>query len=249
MIDPNLSKVAMPEPHQSPHLLLLLTSRTYRAEAFIRAAEQLGVKLTIGVEASSGSTLGPGQIELDFTAIEQGISKIHLLSPSEPYTAILAAEDEGALLAAAAAQSLDLIHSSLDSVHAARDKLRMRQRLERGPLPNPPYWNFPLDTDPEEVAEQIYYPCVVKPRFLSGSRGVLRADDPAQFVEAYRRTSLILRQPELQSQGGELAETILVEGYIPGQEVAVEGLLDHGRFHLRAIFDKSSMPATRWSRN
>ena len=128
----------MPDPHQAPHVLLLLTSRTYRAEAFIQAASQLGVDLTIGVEAGSVASVSPGQVELEFTDLDQGVTAIRSLSQSRAFNAILAAEDEGALLAANAAASLGLTHSSLDAVLSARDKLRMRQRLAGGDDPTLP---------------------------------------------------------------------------------------------------------------
>jgi biotin carboxylase len=228
----------MTQPSHNPHLLLLLTSRTYRAEAFLDAAAHLGVDVTIGVEAGSIEKPGPGQILLDFSDLERGADAVQSLTASHPISAVISAEDEGAMLAAAASESLKLPHSTLDSVRAAHDKLRLRQYLENSPLLSPPYWNVPLDADPEVIADQVQYPCVVKPRFLSASRGVLRADDPAQFVEAFRRAALIVRQPEIQSQGGDLAQTILVEGYIPGQEVAVEALLHDGAMNILAIFDK-----------
>jgi biotin carboxylase len=79
---------------------------------------------------------------------------------------------------------------------------------------------------------------VVKPLFLSASRGVIRANDPVEFVAAFHRLAAILRRPEVAAQGGPLARQILVETYIPGVEVAVEGLLSRGRLRVLAIFDK-----------
>ncbi|MBA2371226.1 MAG: ATP-grasp domain-containing protein, partial [Chloroflexi bacterium] len=87
------------------------------------------------------------------------------------------------------------------------------------------------------IAETIAYPCVVKPIDLSGSRGVIRADDPPSFASAFRRVAAIVRSPELCPPDGE-PQRILVEDFIPGREVALEGLLRGGGLEVLAIFDK-----------
>jgi biotin carboxylase len=76
----------------------------------------------------------------------------------------------------------------------------------------------------------VQYPCVLKPTCLSSSQGVIRADDPQQFEQAFVRIQRLLA-----SRG--LAE-ILVEGYIPGREFALEGLLRQGSLTTLALFDK-----------
>jgi biotin carboxylase len=67
---------------------------------------------------------------------------------------------------------------------------------------------------------------VLKPLGLSGSRGVIRANDEAEFRAAFGRIAKI----------GE--RHLQVECYIPGREFAVEGLVTAGRFQMLAIFDK-----------
>ena len=86
--------------------------------------------------------------------------------------------------------------------------------------------------------QPLSYPCVVKPVALSGSRGVMRADDPASFAIALERLRALLRSPEVRAERNEAHATALVEGFIPGREYAVEALLHHGVLHVLAIFDK-----------
>ena len=81
------------------------------------------------------------------------------------------------------------------------------------------------------------YPCVLKPTILAGSRGVIRADDPPSFVAAFRRIAAILGSPD-SAELGEGREEVLVEDFIPGREVALEGLLVGGELHVLALFDK-----------
>jgi biotin carboxylase len=104
-------------------------------------------------------------------------------------------------------------------------------------VPSPPYRLVTLRDDPGEAARQVEYPCVLKPTILAMSRGVIRADTEAEFVAAFRRIEAILRTPEVAAHG-EAAEQILVEGFVPGREVALEGLLLDGELRVLALFDK-----------
>jgi biotin carboxylase len=81
---------------------------------------------------------------------------------------------------------------------------------------------------------------VVKPLALSASRGVMRANNPDEFVIAFERLVSILRTVDLDdaSNVNQVEHQILVESFLPGFEVAVEGLLMGGELSVLAIFDK-----------
>jgi biotin carboxylase len=68
---------------------------------------------------------------------------------------------------------------------------------------------------------------------LSGSCGVIRADDADQARSAVQRIRRILAATN-EPAGARL----LVESYLPGGEVAVEALLRSGRLEVLAVFDK-----------
>jgi biotin carboxylase len=86
------------------------------------------------------------------------------------------------------------------------------------------------------AARGVAFPCVVKPLRLSASRGVIRANNIDQFIAAVRRISTLLRDDV--AARGDAAENVLAEEYVPGLEVALEGLLVAGRLHVLALFDK-----------
>jgi biotin carboxylase len=97
-----------------------------------------------------------------------------------------------------------------------------------------------VDEDPVAAARDAEYPCVLKPLIFSASRGVIRADGPEAFVAAWRRIAALLRhtRPERRAREEDAAERILVESFVPGREVALEGLLRGGRLEVLALFDK-----------
>jgi biotin carboxylase len=146
--------------------------------------------------------------------------------------------DETVELAAQASQALGLPHNPVESVKATRDKHRAREILRKKGIRVPRFRKFAAREDPSRIAQRIDFPCVLKPLFLSASRGVMRADDPAGLARAWERIGKILEEGEVRKKGGEAADWILVEDYIPGFEVAVEGLLIDGELKTLALFDK-----------
>ena len=218
-----------------PRVLLLTGPATYRAAAFLEAAARLDLDVVRGLDLPAaladywGVPLG-----LDFGRPEVAAAELMAYAVDHPVDAVLAVDDGATLVAAAAAARLGLPHNDPASALAARDKFVMRERLAAAGVPVPAYRRYPLGADPAVVAVETAYPCVVKPLRLSGSRGVIRADDPAGFVAAWERTKRLLI-----AEGNDPAETyLLVERYLPGVEVAVEGLLTGGALRVLALFDK-----------
>ena len=221
-------------------LLLLMTTTSYRAHAFLEAAGRLGIPVVVGSErAQALAVVNPaGHLTLDFKAPEVASRTIVEFANAYPIGGVVAADDDGVMLAAMASAALGLPHNPVEGVAAARNKYRMRQILAETGLRSPRFWSFPIDQDPTAMARQVEYPCVVKPLALSASRGVIRADDPAQFVSAFQRLVAILQRPDVALSGRRAAQAILVERFIPGPEVALEGLLTDGTLRVLALFDK-----------
>jgi biotin carboxylase len=221
-------------------LLLLMTTHTYRANAFLEAARRLEVPVVVGSERPQAlAAVNPaGHLTLDFQAPDEALHAIVEFAEQHPIAGAVAADDDGVILAAAAAAALDLPHNPVEAVVAARNKYRMRQILHEAGLPCPRFWRFSIDDAPAEMARQLEYPCVVKPLSLSASRGVIRADDAAQFVAAFRRLVAILQRPGVAISARRSTREILVERFIPGPEVALEGLLTAGKLRVLALFDK-----------
>ena len=146
-------------------------------------------------------------------------------------------DDLTAVAAAAIAERLGLRSSAVAAVAAARDKHQMRQCLAAAGVPVPRFKRFALAEDPMRVARGVGFPCVLKPIALSASRGVIRANTVDQFVAAFRRIAALLARDDV-TVSGDAATSLLVEAYVPGPEVALEGLLVDGTLHVLALFDK-----------
>ena len=221
-------------------VLLLLPTRTYRARDFMEAARRLGLEVTVGCERRQAfASLFPGgHLQLDFLRLRQAVRAIAAFARSYPLDAVVAVDDDGTLLAAVAAKALGLPYNALTAVATTRNKHRLRRKVAAAGLLSPRYERLSVEDDPVRAAQRVPFPCVLKPMHLAASRGVIRADDAEQFAIAFERLAAILGEPDVVQRGGRLARRLLVEAFIPGEEVALEGLLTGGDLTVLAMFDK-----------
>jgi biotin carboxylase len=217
-------------------VLLLIPSRTYRTHDFMAAASRLGIEVVVGSEhrPALASLMEGRHLRLDFRDIARSTTRIVDFSRTHPLASVVAVDDGGTVLAASAAAALRIPHSPIEAVEAARDKARMRQRFKAAGLPTPRFRVVATDVDPEPLAPELRYPCVVKPLDLSGSQGVIRVEGASDFPSVFRRVAAIIAG--CSPNGGQ--PSLLVEDFIDGAEVAVEALLRRGELEVLAIFDK-----------
>jgi biotin carboxylase len=223
----------------SPRLLLLLPTVTYRTVAFVEAARRLGVDVTVASERpSTFERANPtGLVTLDFTNPTRAAGQARAFAREYAVQGVVGVDDDTAVVAAAIAAELGLRGNPVAAAAAARDKHQQRRQLAAAGVAVPRFALHTTTADPQDVASSAPYPCVLKPLRLSASRGVVRADDPQGFIVAYRRLKAILEQPDV-AGCGEWAGHILVEEFVPGREVAVEGLVTQGVLQVLALFDK-----------
>ena len=221
-------------------MLLLLPTTTYRTKAFVDAALKLDVDVVAASEQPStlANKNPAGLLTLAFSEPERASRQAGEFAAQFPIDAVIPVDEDTAVVAASVAQGLKLRHNSVEAAIIAKNKHRMREVLSRSGVQVPRYWHFSLDEDARDIAARVTYPCVVKPVFLSTSRGVMRADSEEQFVGVVARLDRIVSDPKLARRVGALAREALVEEFIPGFEVAVEGLVTDGEFRMLAIFDK-----------
>ena len=218
----------------------MLPTTTYRTAAFVEAARQIGVELTVASEEPSTlEAANPaGLLTLDFEQPERAADAVRVFAKQYPVNGVVGVDDRTALVAAAVATKLQLKGNPVHAAVAASDKYLQRELLAKATVPIPRFVLRNLEDDPVTIAKSISYPCVLKPVRLSASRGVIRADNAQSFVSAHGRLRAILADPETAAACGDRARQYLIEEFIPGYEVALEGLVVNRRLHVLAVFDK-----------
>jgi biotin carboxylase len=222
-----------------PRLLLLLPTTTYRTQDFVDAATTLGVDLVCASEKPSTfeSAVPDHLLTVDFADPDAAADTVARFAERRPLDAVVGVDDLTAIAAAAIAERLGLRTNVRAAVSAARDKFQMRQCLAAAGVRVPRFRRIALKDDLFLSARGVGFPCVVKPLALSASRGVIRADNIDQFMAAVRRITALLAREDV-DVSGDAAQFALAEQYIPGLEVALEGLLVGGELRTLAIFDK-----------
>ena len=217
-----------------------MSATTYRAGAFLEAAHRLGLAVTVGTDRPQalGEQNPAGHLTLDFGDPRAATGEIVAFAARRPLRTLVAADDDGVELAARAAEALGLAHHPPAAVRAARDKLATRRAFAAAGLPVPWFEPVRLYEDPAPIAARLRYPCILKPLALAASRGVMRADDPPGFIAAFGRLRALLARADARPERGAPVTEALVEGYLPGAEIALEGLVTGGRLRTLAVFDK-----------
>jgi biotin carboxylase len=216
-------------------LLLILPSATYRASDFLSAARELGVAVTVASErrAAMSAAMGERALTLRLSDPAHAAEQIAERARETPFAAVVGVDDQGVMAAALGAERLGLPHNPPGAVARTRDKAAMRRAFAEAGVPGPRFALLPCGADVAAVAREVGLPCVIKPLGLSGSRGVIRANGVAEARAAAERVRGILAAAQ-EPPGAPL----LVESYLPGVEVAIEGLLRGGRLEVLAFFDK-----------
>jgi biotin carboxylase len=221
----------------APRVLLLVPARTYRAADFLTAASRLGLDLVVG---SDGALPLGGRPVVPVSPGDPERSADQIIASTGPVAAVVAADTPMLIPAAVIAGRMGLPHNPVDAVTAACDKAAQRRRWAAAQVAQPTFRVVPAAAPEDalrQAAAEVGGPCVVKATSLSASQGVLRADDPAVAVAAARRVREVLAMA-----GRPGPEPLLVEEYVPGPELSIDGLLTAGALTVTAVFDKPWTP-------
>ncbi len=218
-------------------ILLIAPHGSYRTAPFLAAAKTRSIDVLIASETKHSLVSAYAQgLHLNLDDPQASLQTILREAQRQPFAAVLGCDDASTELAALVANELGLPHNPTTAVRLARRKDLARAQLAKAGVPVPRHWRLDLTRPLAAQIENIRFPCVLKPVALSASRGVIRADNRNELTQAVARIQVLLARAGLHDT--EERETILVEEFIPGFEVAVEGLLTHGQLEILTIFDK-----------
>jgi hypothetical protein len=229
------------QPASNLRRLILFTNKLgYQTRSFEEAARKHAVEIIYVTDRCHQleDPWGDRAIAVHFEAAQSAAANVVEALKGKRIDGIVALGDSPSVAAAYTARELGISYNHPAAVEACRSKLRMREVFRDAGLQTPWFRAINLDPLPEPTLLGISFPCVLKPLSLSASRGVIRANNRDEFIAAAQRIRKLLESPEIRATRQAHLDQILVEGYIPGREVAVEGLLTDGVLKILAIFDK-----------
>jgi biotin carboxylase len=229
----------------SKRVLILASKLGYQTRGFAEAAERLGVQVRFGTDRCHklDDPWGDAALALHFENPREAAQEIVRAfsddgAREKAVDAVLALGDRPTVTASYAAGALGIAGNSPAAAEICRSKLRQRETLRAAGVRVPDFFSFAISDHLADVLARVKFPCVVKPLSLSASQGVIRANNADEFAEAVRRVRLLMESPEIQVLREPGRDQLLVETYVAGREVAVEGLIAGGRLRVLAIFDK-----------
>lgn len=150
--------------------------------------------------------------------------------------AILAVNEAGVLAAAIASETLGLRNLPVEVAHRALDKGLMRQAWQTANLSQPEFVIVEKVEDVPDAVEKIGYPVILKPTRNWGSRGISKADSPDELAWSM----------DFVAQHQRNGSNIIVEQFIAGTEMTIEGLVQNGQVSVLAKSDKEHQPHPRF---
>ena len=231
-------------------VLLITPPGSYRVHAYLEAARELGLDMIVASEGEHSLVPGlDGGIRVDLADSGAVIEHVLAAHRDRPIAAVVATDDATVEIANRAAAALGLAHNVPSAARTARRKDLARAALAAAGLPVPAVRRVDLRRPLGPQLAGVEFPCVVKPFAMSASRGVIRADDLAGLEAACRRAGAIvvaagtfggtgMSAPSDTAAGADERHTLLIESFVPGPEIALEGMLAGGELSVLAIFDK-----------
>jgi hypothetical protein len=225
---------------QGARVLLLAMTTGYQTRMFAGAAHRLGIDLVYATDRCDQieDPWGDHAIPVRFHEESRSVDALLEALKPQPVNGIVAVGDRPTVMAARLARQLNLAGHPPEAAMAARDKRVAREKFRTAGLLAPRSFAVPITVEALAVLPRVNFPVVLKPTVLSGSRGVIRADDAVSFAAAFERIRRMLMSDDVRELRDPEADVIQIEEYIPGAEYAFEGLLEHGELRTIAIFDK-----------
>ena len=226
----------MTDGRRAPRLLLIAPPNSYRTVSYLEAARRRGIDALVASEGrfSLVSEIADGlHIDLeDPDALDQLLAA----NAEQPFAGVVATDDASVTLGSRIAEALGLPHNPPRAAQYSRRKDLSRKALAAAGVPVPEFRLLDLTREHASQLEDLVFPVVVKPLALSASRGVIRADNTVELQAAIGRVESILAGEATREHF--VTTRLLIEAFIPGPEVALEGLLHRGRLTVLALFDK-----------
>ena len=220
---------------QAKRVLLIAPYGSYRTAAYVKIAKQLGFDCIVGSTGYHAVSHVPGStiINLDLGSVDLDLERLQKQHDRTAFHGVIATDDSVVEIAAELAKRLHLPGNSVEAVRRTCRKDLLKNAFLNSTVLSPSGFEVRLDRPFETQISFSTYPCVAKPLTLSASRGVIRADNPGELKAALARIWRLI-----QKEGEDKYPIALVERFIPGKEIAVEGLLLNGVLSILAIFDK-----------
>ena len=175
-------------------ILLVATTLGYQIRSFGEAASKLGVQLVFVSDRCDhlDDPWRDAAIPVRFHEEARSVAAVVSACGDDPPDGIVAVGDRPAVLAAHLAEAFGIPGHSPQAAAISRNKLLTRRVLQEAGLPTPWFASVAIESGAVAGGADVPFPAVVKPLALSGSRGVVRVNNAAEYEAAIERLQELL---------------------------------------------------------
>ncbi|EQA5958546.1 ATP-grasp domain-containing protein [Staphylococcus pseudintermedius] len=174
----------------------------------------------------------------DETAVVEAVIAYH---QQHHLSGILTWSDKDVELVAQLNDRLQLPGIPVSHVKNARNKYLMRMAFDQVPDISPDYENVRSEADLRHAVARIGTPGILKPVGASGSKGIFKIESE-ECIEYVYETLRHATSPERDKVYHYYPNDYIYEGYLVGEEVSVEGVVQNGEVRIAGITDKAVTP-------
>lgn len=232
-----LSRSSLASSKLRDRVLVIAPHGSYRTAPFILAANKLNIDVLIASQGEHSIVSDYVQgLHIDFQNEALAVETILAEANQHAFRGIIGTDDTTTELAAKVAKKLSLPHNDPQAVKIAQRKDLARLSLKESDVKIPQFNLLSTAKALSEQAIKVNFPAVIKPVALSASRGVIRVNDELELSQAIERIkNMLIEERQIDES---VRETLILEEFIPGKEIAVEAMLHNGTLDVLAIFDK-----------
>ncbi|HAR6232549.1 TPA: ATP-grasp domain-containing protein [Staphylococcus pseudintermedius] len=174
----------------------------------------------------------------DETAVVEAVIAYH---QQHHLSGILTWSDKDVELVAQLNDRLQLPGIPVSHVKNARNKYLMRMAFDQVPDISPDYESVRSEVDLRHAVARIGTPGILKPVGASGSKGIFKIESE-ECIEYVYETLRHATSPERDKVYHYYPNDYIYEGYLVGEEVSVEGVVQNGEVRIAGITDKAVTP-------
>ncbi|MGH3850413.1 MAG: ATP-grasp domain-containing protein, partial [Pseudonocardiaceae bacterium] len=178
----------------------------------------------------------------DACALEQAVTALAAVHREDPFDGVVTFWDHGVLPAAQVARALRL-PGDAESAGRARNKAAMREALTRSGVPGPAFMKVSNWPQLLAASTHIGFPAIYKPTGGAGSAGVVRIDSAAELRAAFDNARTYVN-PERDRFFAYYPHEFVLEEFLEGAEVSVEGVVAGGEVYVAGVTEKMVCPVS-----
>ena len=225
--------------------ILFVNTALADKEPSLRAARALGQVAVVGAELPDWAAphvdwFLPGDTR-DPAALDTIIERLRQRHAATPFDAVVTFWDHGVVPAARIAGALGLPGSSVAAADAVRHKGRMREGLSRAGVPQPRFTWVAGQDGIAAAVRSIGFPAIHKPAGGGASTAICLVRSEEE-LRVSLETTRDFHRPDAHALFAAYPDEYIIEEFMDGREVSVEGVVARGAVRIAAVTEKWTTP-------